>query len=76
MSGCLPDYAAVGRHWATTSGSRFSSVNGAEFPAEIALSPIDYNREVFVLAAVRNTSEWGGSGSTFSRAESTSRLPD
>jgi len=50
--------------------------NGSQFPAEIALSPIDYNREVFVLAAVRNTSEWGGSGSTFSRAESTSRLPD
>src|SRR5204862_7589459 len=32
--------------------------NGSQFPAEIALSPIDYNGEVFVVAAVRNTSEW------------------
>jgi PAS domain S-box-containing protein len=32
--------------------------NGSEFPAEIALSPIDYNGDVFVIAAVRNTSEW------------------
>jgi len=32
--------------------------NGSEFPAEIALSPIDYNGDVFVIAAVRNASEW------------------
>jgi PAS domain S-box-containing protein len=32
--------------------------NGSEFPAEIALSPIEYNGEVYVLAAVRNASEW------------------
>jgi PAS domain S-box-containing protein len=32
--------------------------NGSEFPAEIALSPIDYNGDVFVVAAVRNATEW------------------
>ena len=32
--------------------------NGTEFPAEIALSPIDYNGEIYVIAAVRNASEW------------------
>jgi len=32
--------------------------NGSEFPAEIALSPIDYNNGVFVIAAVRNADQW------------------
>jgi hypothetical protein len=32
--------------------------NGSEFPAEIALSAIDYNGGIHVIAAVRNASEW------------------
>jgi PAS domain S-box-containing protein len=32
--------------------------SGAEFPAEISLSPVSYGDEAFVIAAVRDASQW------------------